>query len=86
MEESTGDFHFLEGNEQIFRNFSACKNKSNSQLMPNLALKDMYMLNYGIINNMNIEVQIDFINSIITLHVFISNSIFYFSLKLPMPA
>ena len=45
-------------------------------LMLNHALKGMYMLNYGIINNMNslyyssIEVLIDFINSVITLHVF----------------
>ena len=45
-------------------------------LMLNHALKGMYMLNYGIINNMNslfcssIEVIIDFINSVITLLVF----------------
>ena len=44
--------------------------------MLNHALKDMYILNYGIISNMNnlyyssIEVLIDFINSVITLHVF----------------
>ena len=44
--------------------------------MLNHALKGMYMLNYGIISNMNnlyyssIEVLIDFINSVITLHVF----------------
>ena len=48
----------------------------NSSLLHvlNHALKDMYMLNYGIINNMNslyyssIEVLTDFINSVITLH------------------
>ena len=45
-------------------------------LMLNHALKGMYMLNYGIINNMNslyyssMEVIIDFINSVITLLVF----------------
>ena len=45
-------------------------------LMLNHALKGMYMLNYGIINNTNslyyssIEVIIDFINSVITLLVF----------------
>ena len=45
-------------------------------LMLNHALKGMYMLNYGIINNMNslyyssIEVIIDFINSVMTLLVF----------------
>ena len=45
-------------------------------LMLNHAVKGMYMLNYGIINNMNslyyssIEVIIDFINSVITLLVF----------------
>ena len=42
----------------------------------NHALKYMYMLNYEIINNVNslyyrsIEVLIDFINSVVTLHVF----------------
>ena len=45
-------------------------------LMLNHALKGMYMLNYGIINNTNslyyssIEVIIDFINSVMTLLVF----------------
>ena len=40
------------------------------------ALKDMYMLHYGVINSMNslyyncIEMVIDVINSVITLHVF----------------
>ena len=42
--------------------------------LPNHALKDVYMLNYGIINNMkffysSIEVLIDFINFVIALHV-----------------
>ena len=44
--------------------------------VPNHVLKDIYMLNYGIINNMNslyyssIEVLIDFINSVIAIRVF----------------
>ena len=44
--------------------------------MSDHALKDMYMLHYGVISNMNslyynsIEMVIDFINSVITLHVF----------------
>ena len=44
--------------------------------VPNHVIKDMYMLNYGIMNSVNslyhisIEVLIDFINSVITLHVF----------------
>ena len=60
--------------------------------MLNHVLKEMYMLNYETINNTNslyysfIEVLIDFINSVIAIHVFINNSIFYFSLVLLMIA
>ena len=58
----------------------------------NHVLKEMFMLNYETINNTNslyysfIEVLIDFINSVIAIHVFINNSIFYFSLVLLMIA
>ena len=53
------------------------KTRNNLLLhVPNHALKDMYVLNYGIINNMSslyhssIEVLVDLFNSVITLHVF----------------
>ena len=56
--------------------------------MPDHALKYMYMLNYGVLNYKSlhyssIQVLIDFINSVIAIHViFIRNFIFYFSLGL----
>ena len=51
-------------------------------------LKDMYVVNYRIINNMNslyysaMEVPIEFINSVIHFTFFLINSIFFFSQKL----
>ena len=52
------------------------------------ALKYMHMLNHGILNNSSlycssIQVLIDFINSVIAIHViFIRNFVFYFRLGL----
>ena len=53
--------------------------------VPNHVLKDIYMLNYGIINNMNslyyssIEVLIDFINSVIAVRVFFNKQPHFFT-------